>query len=261
MLTRKYSGRHPLHFVFCTMHLIPTGSCQLFGTLIALLTMTNIAVGQIYVADPEEYRFAVPPDEVDLSYSPLGPASLDSAAMERMGEANPDYVNIVRAMSRELLRLKQEKLSWVEAEARVSYLLQRFAANPYLNTLRQEAASTMLWHYLLSDTVTTARQREVGRYTQMLLDSRHPDADLLERALQYLGIEDAWSRERRAAAAEEGAKHARAFLSERDVSLLERVGLGDMPETDELNNLTKKRHARIAAAILRLERMAARLRQ
>ncbi|GEM_PF-2367536 len=260
MLIRKFSGRHPLHFALCTLHLNPIHIRQLFGTLIAILITTNIADAQIFIAEPGEYRFAVPPDEVDLSYSPMGPASLDSAAMTRLGEGDPAYVELVSAMSREMMRLKQEKRSWVEAEARVSYLLQRFAANPYLNTLRQEAASTMLWHYLLSDTVTAARQREVARYTQMMLDSRHPDADLLERALQYLGIEDAWSPERRAAAAEEGAEHARAFLRKHDGSLLERVGLGDMPDAAELNNLTKKRHARIAAAILRLERMAAQLR-
>lgn len=253
-------GTHPLHFVLCTLHFSWIKSRRVFWYLIGLLMMTSVTAAQVYVASPKEYRFAVPPDEVDLGYSPLGPASLDSAAMRRLGQGDREYVDLVTKSSSHLMRLRQEHPGWRTADRTVRNLLDFFAGNPYLNTLRQEAASTMLWHFLLSDTVTTARQDAVTRYVDLMLASRHPDADLLERALQYLSIHDAWPAERRADAAERGAAFARDFIGKKDADLLERVGMGDMPEAEELNTLVKKRHARIARAALRLERMAERLR-
>ncbi|MBN1446805.1 MAG: hypothetical protein JXA28_02645 [Bacteroidetes bacterium] len=230
---------------------------RLYLSVCGLLMAANMSTAQVFIADSAEYRFAMPPDEVDLNYSPMGPSSLDSAAMSRIGSGDRELEHLMRFGNTDLFSLKEESdIGWREADGEVRLILWRFEGNPYVNGLRQSAASLMLWHYLLSDTVTAERQEAVAYYVDMMLNTLHPDADLLERALEYLSIWDTWSPERRAAAARKGAKHAREMMAKQDESLLDRVGLGDWPKAEEMKSLEKKRHYRIMKAVLRLEHMA-----
>jgi hypothetical protein len=218
--------------------------------------VVNMSAAQVFIADSSEYRFARPPDEVDLNYSPMGPSSLDSAAMSRIGSGDRELEHLMRYGQADLFQVKRSDIGWREADGEVRLILWRFEGNPYANGLRQSAASLMLWHYLLSDTVTAERQEAVAYYTDMMLNTLHPDADLLERALEYLSIWNTWSPERRAVAARKGAMRAREMLAMHDESLLDRVGLGDWPKAEEMKSLERKRQYRIMKALLRLEHMA-----
>lgn len=134
-------------------------------------------------------------------------------------EERKEAMEAFKEASRAFRALEYER-NWKAADRRARDLLATPSSVP-LYKRQQLAADRMLKHWLLDSPQTPETQEALAFYTEMLVQNRSPQAQILAPALQRLT--DTWSDERVAEGAEIAAQAARKHLEKEGVAPDDRI--------------------------------------
>lgn len=188
------------------------------------------------------------PDDVE----PTMPSELSSAERKRNADQrHADFRAFEKAVS--------TAAGWKEADRRVRALLEESSPVPHYRR-EQVAADWMFKEWLLQDKSSSKKQKAIAFYTNLMIENRNPQAQVIQPALQRL--EGHWSESHIAEAAGTAFHAADKFVQSTTYQSMQRsnqtVAAG--AETEEaqqtFTNSTSRRQSQLMEAIDRLEAMS-----
>lgn len=183
--------------------------------VIALAMLSCDQKGNSSATGPR-YAFMQPPDSFDVGFIPLFASAEKNLFHPEMTDSMMQLLGPTFAEGSEIASeiddFIQDTINWIETDRQVRIVLQDHQNHPTAYNINQITASSMLWKKLLLGDTTEQRQETVSYYVNLLVESSHPDADLIARALKFLSVNSFWSPSQIAATANQAKGFAEEYL-------------------------------------------------